>query len=679
MASEADVEPMDQDCDDGDDTLQVQVTNDLFGNNNETDDLLDFEEADDLEVAEFSKRAIKKGVPVEKHKRDEEKTGSTKERITISVVGDDNMEDTAKEDGEISETQSQSDDEKSDDGNGGYLSRSSSMRSSRKRNDIRRERSPIARRYPNPYLEFDDEKIQSRALRFGLTNSTTPSGTSQPDKPAQLADEDLLNLYISCRLIQDDGGELTLEKVASHHRLDSILIRGTNHMNTNEIFKYLYDLGQKPVAMEWVNDAMCVVIFDNKYDAATSMIKTSKPILMDPGLAERKRSMVETSSSDANKEKDETNEEKKDAMSEDFDFDKAEAIPQSWITVPMPPGYVWRLGTPCEKARGILVRYATKHDKKQERAERFSEFYKNYGNPNKSGGREDSRGENVHRRKKIRHQNSLSESDRKDQAVARESQLKMLNPNDKNGWGQLSAMWDDEEAFQNSARDRFTFTKQRSKDSDSSHSGVSPLKKQDSSKETTIPKAVDARDILKTRQKRKRGTYSSDEEESSDVEDNFNRADVNDSKDKGSFRRKGSKVEDDDDDGDNIAWRERLSAPRMRMHADEEEERQKRRAFRRLGRKKAGESSLQTNSWDFSRDSSNNSSFRSKTQNRRPISERLGAKRIPQKSANDNPRDENASFDLRHKLINMRKAGNDDDGNTDDEEDLQNLIFYSKD
>lgn len=63
--------------------------------------------------------------------------------------------------------------------------------------------------------------------------------------------------FISCGLIQDDGGKLTLDKVAPHHRLDSILIRGTNHMNTNEIFKYLYDLGQKPVAMEWVNDAMC--------------------------------------------------------------------------------------------------------------------------------------------------------------------------------------------------------------------------------------------------------------------------------------------------------------------------------------------------------------------------------------------------------------------------------------
>jgi len=76
------------------------------------------------------------------------------------------------------------------------------MRSSRRRNDIRRERSPIARRYPNPYLEFDDEKIQSRALRFGLANSTTPAGTSQLEKPPLLADDDLLNLYIRYKLLK---------------------------------------------------------------------------------------------------------------------------------------------------------------------------------------------------------------------------------------------------------------------------------------------------------------------------------------------------------------------------------------------------------------------------------------------------------------------------------------------
>lgn len=75
-----------------------------------------------------------------------------------------------------------------------YFSRNSSVRSSKRRNDIRRERSPVARRYPNPYLEFDDAKIQSRALRFGL--NAAPVGTTPSEPSVQLSDEERLNLYI---------------------------------------------------------------------------------------------------------------------------------------------------------------------------------------------------------------------------------------------------------------------------------------------------------------------------------------------------------------------------------------------------------------------------------------------------------------------------------------------------
>lgn len=269
----------------------------------------------------------------------------------------------------------------------------------------------------------------------------------------------------------------------------------------------------------------------------------------------------------------------------------------------------------------------------------------------------------------------------------------MTNPNDKNGWGQLSAMWDDEEAFQKSARDRFFSARQRSRESESG-AGISPLKRTSSLKESPSPKSQpDARDILKSRQKRKRGRNSSDDEGGSDSDEygDNNRFDVADWKESGSYRRKrGSRV--DDDDGDKIAWRERLTAPRMRMHADEEEERMKRRAFRRLGQKRGsgGEGGLQTNSWDFSRESSNNSSFRSKSGARRPISERLGAKRhIPPSNPvaddNDDLTDEHnefpktSGFDLRQKLINMRRAGNEEGEEEDEEEDLHDLIFYGND
>ena len=67
-------------------------------------------------------------------------------------------------------------------------------------------------------------------------------------------------MYETCfrlGLIEDDGGEPTLDKVGNQYRLNSILIRGTNQMSTKDIFAYLRDNNQRPLNMEWVNDACC--------------------------------------------------------------------------------------------------------------------------------------------------------------------------------------------------------------------------------------------------------------------------------------------------------------------------------------------------------------------------------------------------------------------------------------
>ncbi|RUS72364.1 hypothetical protein EGW08_019880, partial [Elysia chlorotica] len=52
--------------------------------------------------------------------------------------------------------------------------------------------------------------------------------------------------------------------------------------------------------------------------------------------------------------------------------------------IPWPPGF-WRLGMPCAKAEFIFMRYAMKADKKLPGAEKKSEYYKKYGNPNFGG------------------------------------------------------------------------------------------------------------------------------------------------------------------------------------------------------------------------------------------------------------------------------------------------------
>lgn len=54
------------------------------------------------------------------------------------------------------------------------------------------------------------------------------------------------------------------------------------------------------------------------------------------------------------------------------------------IDCPLPPG-LWRKGIDYPKSKAIFLRFATRADKKQPNAEKMSEYYKKYGNPNFGG------------------------------------------------------------------------------------------------------------------------------------------------------------------------------------------------------------------------------------------------------------------------------------------------------
>lgn len=54
------------------------------------------------------------------------------------------------------------------------------------------------------------------------------------------------------------------------------------------------------------------------------------------------------------------------------------------IDYPLPPG-IWRKGVNYNKSKGIFLRFATRSDKKQPNAEKMSDYYKKYGNPNFGG------------------------------------------------------------------------------------------------------------------------------------------------------------------------------------------------------------------------------------------------------------------------------------------------------
>lgn len=83
-----------------------------------------------------------------------------------------------------------------------------------------------------------------------------------------------------------------------------------------------------------------------------------------------------------NKKDDITNE------SEPVDMDKNESeencINIKDIEYPLPPG-IWRKGVDYPKSKGIFLRFATRADKKPVNAEKRSEYYKKYGNPNFGG------------------------------------------------------------------------------------------------------------------------------------------------------------------------------------------------------------------------------------------------------------------------------------------------------
>jgi len=62
----------------------------------------------------------------------------------------------------------------------------------------------------------------------------------------------------------------------------------------------------------------------------------------------------------------------------------SDVVHASDIPIPIPPGK-WRRGTAHPKAKCILLRFSTRADKKRPQAEKMSEYYKKYGNPNYGG------------------------------------------------------------------------------------------------------------------------------------------------------------------------------------------------------------------------------------------------------------------------------------------------------
>lgn len=75
---------------------------------------------------------------------------------------------------------------------------------------------------------------------------------------------------------------------------------------------------------------------------------------------------------------------KNESVDVDKDTKKENCINIKDIDYPLPPG-IWRKGADYPKSKGIFLRFATRMDKKSANAEKQSEYYKKYGNPNFGG------------------------------------------------------------------------------------------------------------------------------------------------------------------------------------------------------------------------------------------------------------------------------------------------------
>ena len=137
-----------------------------------------------------------------------------------------------------------------------------------------------------------------------------------------------------------------------NNRFEALHLRGTEEMSSQDVFDYFK--GYAPASIEWINDYSCNVVWLESWQAARAIIERSAAM-------------------------------KKPAVSNtDEDEMDQETIEKLNTSVPSAPG-VWRMGLEYPKANGLLIRFATRNDRKVKGAERFSQYYTKHGNPNFGG------------------------------------------------------------------------------------------------------------------------------------------------------------------------------------------------------------------------------------------------------------------------------------------------------
>lgn len=270
----------------------------------------------------------------------------------------------------------------------------------------------------------EQEKLQERANRFGL----------KPEEINNFTDEHLQQLHSSLGItIENEKGI----------RFQAVHMRGTDDMSTVDVFEYFgkYD----PASVEWINDESCNVVWQDNISAARALHFISRAIKgmpiegpCDPFAKDTIETDIEKNESTTagrsilliNKNREVQLEKEESDLTHDNALQKENFVNISDISIPIPPGY-WRLGDVHSKAKCILLRFAYKTDKKPFKAERFSEYYKKYGNPNFGGLK-----------------GLISESrKRKFKGIFDRNKELPKKGDCKNPWGDLAENWDADEKY----------------------------------------------------------------------------------------------------------------------------------------------------------------------------------------------------------------------------------------
>ncbi|XP_075220845.1 uncharacterized protein LOC142324093 isoform X2 [Lycorma delicatula] len=197
----------------------------------------------------------------------------------------------------------------------------------------------------------EQEKLSKRAQRFGIEQS----------EGRALTQKLLKSLYKSMGVTPSDP----------NIRLDALHMRGTEEMNTQDVFSYFKDYA--PASIEWLTNSSCNVMWLDDTSAARALLGLSVKIRnVEQKESKRRRKSIDRGSvEEATMDEDE---EESDKNSED---DESDTVSVSDITVPLPPG-LWRKGVPHPRSKCVFLRFATSKDRRAPETNKLDQDFSGY-------------------------------------------------------------------------------------------------------------------------------------------------------------------------------------------------------------------------------------------------------------------------------------------------------------